>query len=171
MTRRRPGKLLTGRAVLAALILGAAGISTLAFPWTRNMHTGPVVLPQVAPRVPVEDTIAVDGPQILDRLSSQGLPNPRPNTPEVVDEGAWLYGVYCAVCHGATGQGDGLLAEHYGRMPNLSAINVQNYTDGWIYSIIREGGRNMPPSAASMSVDERWALVHFVRTFRTPSVP
>ena len=36
---------------------------------------------------------------------------------------------------------------------------------------IREGGRNMPASAASMSADERWALVHFVRTFKTPGVP
>ena len=151
------------------IILVAAGAAALAFPWTRNMYTGPVVLPQVAPRVPVEDAIAVDGPQILDRLSSQGLPNPRPNTPEVRDEGAWLYDVYCAICHGATGQGDGQIAEHYPRMPNLSAPNVQNYTDGWIYSIIREGGRNMPASAAVMSVDERWALVHFVRTFQTPN--
>ena len=152
-------------------ILVAAGAATLAFPWTRNMYTSPVVLPQVAPRVPVADTIAVDGPQILDRLSSQSLPNPRPNTREVRDEGAWLYRVYCAVCHGGTGQGDGRIADHYPRMPNLSAPNVQNYTDGWIYSIIREGGRNMPAAAASMSVDERWALVHFMRTFKRPDVP
>jgi len=151
------------------IMAGAVVLAQLSF--MRNMHTGPVVLPQVAPRMPVEDTIAVDGPLILDRLSSQGLPNPRPNTPEVRDEGAWLYDVYCAVCHGATGQGDGQIAEHYRRMPNLSAPNVRNYTDGWIYSIIREGGRNMPAFAASMSVDERWALVHFVRTFTRPSVP
>ena len=171
MTTGSPTRPLTERAVLAAIIiLAAAGAATLAFPWTRDMHTGSVVLPQVAPRVPVEDTIAVDGPQILDRLSSQGLPNPRPNTPEVVAEGAWLYGVYCAVCHGTTGQGDGQIAEHYLRMPNLSAPNVKNYTDGWLYSIIREGGRSMPAFAASMSVDERWALVHFIRTFKAPSV-
>ena len=154
------------------IILVAAGAATLAFPWTRNMYTSPVVLPQVAPRMPVDDTIAVDGPQILDRLSSQGLPNPRPDTPEVRDEGAWLYGVYCAVCHGATGQGDGQIAEHYPtHAESVGCPNVQNYTDGWIYSIIREGGRNMPAAAASMSVDERWALVHFVRTFNIPGVP
>ena len=150
------------------LILAAAGAATLAFPWTRNMHTGPVVLPQVAPWVPVEDTIAVDGPQILDRLSARGVRNARPGTPEVLEEGAWLYGVYCAVCHGATGQGDGQIAGHYRRMPNLSLPQIQAYTDGWLYSIIREGGFNMPASAESMSVDERWALVHFLRTFKTP---
>ena len=151
------------------IILVAAGAAALAFPWTRNMYTGPVVLPQVAPRVPVEDAIAVDGPQRRDRLESRDLPNPVQSTPEALADGEWIYGVYCAVCHGTTGQGDGQIAKHYRRMPNLSAPNVHNYTDGWIYSIIREGGPNMPASAAVMSVDERWALVHFVRTFKTPN--
>ena len=156
----------TTRLAVTAVIVtlgGAVALAQLSF--MRNMYTSPVVLPQVAPRVPVEETIAVDGPQILDRLSSRELPNPVPNTLTAVDEGAWLYGVYCAICHGATGQGDGQIAEHYTRMPNLSAPYVQNYTDGWIYSIIREGGRSMPAFASSMSVDERWTLVHFVRTF------
>jgi mono/diheme cytochrome c family protein len=154
-------------AVTAAIVVMGSAVALAQLSFMRNMYTSSVVLPQVAPRVPVEDAIAVDGPQILDRLSSRELPNPVPNTPETLAEGEWLYGVYCAVCHGTTGLGDGQIAEHYPRMPNLSAPNVQNYTDGWIYSIIREGGRNMPKFAASMSVDERWALVHFLRTFET----
>ena len=158
----------TPRAAATLIMLAAAGAATLAFPWTRNMHTSPVVLPQVAPRVPVEDTIAIDGHRIMDRLSARALPNARPGTPEVMAEGEWLYGVYCAVCHGGTGQGDGPIAGHYRRMPNLSSPYIQGYTDGWIYSIVREGGFNMPASAESMSVDERWAVVHFLRTFKTP---
>ena len=50
-------------------------------------------------------------------------------------------------------------------MPDLWQPNIHNYTDGWIYSIIREGGFNMPSFAQSMNTDERWALVHFLRTF------
>ena len=84
-----------------------------------------------------------------------------------LEEGEWLYNVYCAVCHGDTGQGDGTIASHFRRMPNLSAPHIRNYTDGWIYSIIREGGFNMPPFAQSMNADERWALVHFVKTFQS----
>ncbi len=159
-------RLTTNRIIVTAIILVTAGAVTKAFPWTRNMFTSPVVQPQVAPRVPVEDTIAVDGIQILDKISSIDLPNPLPNTPEVLQEGAWLYGVYCAVCHGADGKGDGQIAEHFRRMPSMPSI--QNRTDGLIYAIIREGGANMPEFADTMSVDERWALVHFIRTFRTP---
>ncbi|MDP7338588.1 MAG: cytochrome c [Vicinamibacterales bacterium] len=155
------------RLFLIALLLAMTGAVTSAqLRFMRNMFTSPVVQPQVAPRVPVEDTIPVDGTQILDKISSIDLPNPRPNTPEVLQEGAWLYGVYCAVCHGADGQGDGQIAEHFRRMPSMPSI--QNRTDGLIYAIIREGGANMPAFADTMSVDERWALVHFIRTFRTP---
>ena len=130
------------------------------------MYTGPVVLPQVESRVPVEDTIAVDGEQPRDRIESRDLPNPVPHTPEALAEGEWLYGTYCALCHGATGQGDGQIAEHFTRMPDLTLDYVQNYTDGWIYHIIRAGGRSMPPFAPSMSVEERWSLVHFVKNLR-----
>ena len=92
------------RSLVTAIMLVAAGAATLAFPWTRNMYTGPVVLPQVESRVPVEDTIAVDGERLRDRIESRDLPNPVPHTPEALAEGEWLYGTYCALCHGATGQ-------------------------------------------------------------------
>ena len=167
--RRRHPLLPSGRTpVLTALLLIVAGGAALAqFSFMRNMYEGPVVLPQVAPRVPVEDTIAVDGARIRDRLESMDLANPVPNTADARQQGAWLYEVYCEVCHGATGQGDGQIAEHFRRMPSLSTPNVQAYTDGWLYSIIREGGFNMPPFAQSMSVPERWTLVHHLRTFNT----
>ena len=133
------------------------------------MHTGPVVLPQVDTWTPVENTIAIDGDRIRDRIESRDLPNPVPRSQQALEQGEWLYEVYCAVCHGATGQGDGQIVEYFLRMPNLSAPHIANYTDGWLYSIIREGGFAMPPFAHSMSEDERWALVHFVKTFTVAS--
>ena len=157
------------RPTLVMLLLGST--VALAQPsFMRNMHTSPVVMPQVNPGIPVEDTLAVDSQRRRDRLESRDLPNPIPKTPAALEEGAWLYGVYCSVCHGPTGEGDGKIAEHFRRMPNLSASHIQNYTDGWVYSIIREGGFAMPPFAHSMSVPEQWALVHFVKTFTQPNI-
>ena len=168
--RRFPTRRRSARGILAAVLVAAAGAVALAQPaFMRNMYTGPVVLPQVDPRVPVEDTIAVDGERQRDRLESRDLPNPVPDTPAVLAEGEWLYDVYCAMCHGPAGLGDGQIAGHYPRMPSLAARHVQNnYTDGWIFSIIGDGGFRMPPFAHSMSADERWALVRYVKTFTTP---
>ena len=162
----------THRAWLLALMLTMGSTVALAqLPFMRNMHTGPVVMPQVDTRAPVENTIAVDGDWLRDRIESQNIPNPVPNTPEARAEGAQMYDVYCAVCHGATGQGDGQIADHFTRMPSLALPYVQDYTDGWIYAIIREGGRSMPPFAHSMSVSERWSLVHYVKTFEVATTP
>ncbi len=163
---RVPGVMAVTAATVAVVAMAGMGgtVGQAQLPFMRNMHTGPVVLPQVESRIPVEDTIAIDGEQHRDRFELQNLPNPVPNTPAALAEGEWLYGVYCAVCHGTSGQGDGQIAEHYPRMPDLTAPNVHNYPDGWIYGIIRDGGSRMPTFAASMSGDERWTLVHFLRT-------
>ena len=169
LKQRMPG----AGGAFAAVLVAAAGAVALAQPaFMRNMYTGPVVLPQVDPRVPVEDTIAVDGERQRDRLESRDLPNPVPDTPAVLAEGEWLYDVYCAMCHGPEGLGDGQIAGHYPRMPSLAARHVQNnYTDGWIFSIIGDGGFRMPPFAHSMSAGERWALVRYVKTFTPPDAP
>ena len=167
--RRRLPRMPGARGGLVAVLVAAGGAIALAQPaFMRNMYTGPVVLPQVEPRTPVEDTIAVDGERQRDRLESRDLPNPVPDTPAALAEGEWLYDVYCAMCHGPAGLGDGRIAGHYPRMPNLALPHVQNYTDGWIFSIIGDGGFRMPAFAHSMSVDERWALVRYVKTFTQP---
>lgn len=152
-------------AIIALLIVGMAGGALHALSWIRDMWTGPVVVPQTEPRTPPENTLSIDGPRIMNRREARtDLANPRVGTPAVHTEGGHLYATYCALCHGARGMGDGQLASFYRRMPDLTAPHVENYPDGFVYSIIREGGRNMPRFADALSVNERWALVHYLRT-------
>ena len=134
--------------------------------WIRNMWTGPAILPQTEARALPAGSMAVDAPRIMNRREARtALTNPLDETPAVLAEGEVLYDVYCAICHGGDGGGDGALADHYRRMPPLTARHVLNYPDGFVYSIIREGGRNMPRFGDALSVDERWALVHYLGTF------
>ena len=133
--------------------------------WIRDMWTGPAVLPQTEARALPERSMAVDAPRILNRREARlGLTNPLDETAAVIAEGEALYATYCALCHGAEGAGSGNLASSYRRMPDLTARYVLNYPDGFVYSIIREGGRNMPRFADALSVDERWAVVHYLGT-------
>lgn len=82
--------------------------------------------------------------------------------PEPVDA-ARLYQRQCAVCHGATGQGDGPSAS-LNRAPSIASAEFHaNNTDEDIALVIREGRGLMPPW--SHLGDERIAaLVAFVRT-------
>jgi mono/diheme cytochrome c family protein len=113
--------------------------------------------------------VAVDGVRLWDRTEADSrLLNPRAATPEVLAEGAAVYAINCAICHGSTGRRDGVLAEHYPTIPDLSAPAVQAYSDGWLYSVVREGGFNMPSQAEALSPSETWAVVHYLRTFGQP---
>jgi len=117
---------------------------------------------------PPAGTLAIDAPRIVDRREARfGLINPRPASADVLKEGAELYRTYCVMCHGESGVGDGAVAQHFRRVPDLKTPYIQNYTDGRLYTVLREGGSNMPPYAEALSVDERWAVVHFVRSFES----
>ena len=152
------------RLLATALLICTTGGSALALTWIRDMWTGPVVLPQTEARLPPEESMATDGERLLNRRQARAIPNPLTESAAVIAEGAALYETYCALCHGGDGRGNGQLASFYGRMPNLTMPYVLNYPDGFVYSIIREGGRNMPRFADALSVDERWALVHYLGT-------
>ncbi|SVD17311.1 uncharacterized protein METZ01_LOCUS370165 [marine metagenome] len=118
------------------------------------------------PQNPPAGVLAVDGLPIMNRVTARdALANPNSASAAVLAEGAELYRIYCAMCHGPSGEGDGLIADYFRRMPNLKAPYVQDYKDGWLYTILREGGFNMPSYANSLSGNERWAVVHHLRTF------
>ena len=117
---------------------------------------------------PPAAALAIDTPRIVDRREARtGLNNPRPASADVLQEGAEMYRILCATCHGENGAGDGAVAQHFRRMPDLKTPYIQNYTDGRLYTVLREGGATMPRFAEALSVDERWAVVHFVRSFKS----
>ena len=118
------------------------------------------------PQNPPAGVLAVDGLPMMNRVTARdALVNPISVSPAVLAEGAELYKIYCAMCHGPSGEGDGLISDYFLRMPNLRAPYVQAYKDGWLYTILREGGLSMPSYANSLSNNERWAVVHYLRTF------
>lgn len=153
---------------LAVLVGGTATV--LAFPWSRDMMRGRAVRPQTQMLAPPANTLAVGHPRILGRDDAdKQLTNPVAASKEVVEQGRALFDTYCSVCHGADGRSVGQVGRNFPTIANLSTPSVQAYSDGRMYSIIREGGLKMPGYAEALSQRERWALVHFVRTFRQPS--
>ena len=154
---------------MLAILVGSAAAG-LAFPWTQDMVRGRAVRPQTVMLVPPPNTRAVGHPRILDRdEADKRLTNPLAASTQVLEQGRALFGTYCAVCHGASGSGGGPVGKYFRQVADLSATSIQKYSDGLMYSVIREGGFNMPGYAETLSAPERWALVHFVRTLRRPS--
>ena len=85
-------------------------------------------------------------------------------------QGAALFGPNCAACHGADGRGDGPLAHTLAVPPaDLTAPHLWEHADGelfwWLSHGIEadDGGMAMPGFATTLSPDQRWALIDYVR--------
>ena len=103
--------------------------------------------------------------------------NPGPRTPVIprgVDAaGDTLYGNFCSVCHGPTGNADGTVSRQIGA-PSLLTARARAYSDGYIYSIIRYGRGVMPRYGDKVYAPiERWAIVNHIRKLqrRSPAAP
>lgn len=98
-----------------------------------------------------------------------GPANPLPASPQVLELGKQKYEAQCAPCHGLTGQGDGKVGQIW--LPPPPALNNARFkamSDGQMYiRIVRggaAGGAIMPSYAKKLTEEERWAVVHYVRT-------
>lgn len=97
------------------------------------------------------------------------LANPVQASSASVAAGEKLYTGNCERCHGPDGEGDGPEAMMMDPRPvDLHHDHVQENTDGGIFYVISFGvrGTQMPPFN-SLSEDDRWHIVNYVRTFES----
>jgi len=108
--------------------------------------------------------------QALPALSVDAYPTTyrRPAVPynaASVAHGASVYRGNCAVCHGTTGRGDGPAAAGLLQRPaDLTAPHTNQHTAGDMFWWLTHGlGKVMPGFATTVSENERWDLVNFIR--------
>lgn len=91
-------------------------------------------------------------------------------SPEVLQEGRKQYDIYCAVCHGATGNGEGSpnVMKFMAMKPrNLLLAPAKAYTDGHINYVITMGFGLMGSYATQITdANKRWAVVNYVRSLQ-----
>ena len=122
-------------------------------------------------RLPPENTRARNKDYYLYKGDPEGAGNNLKNpfegqfSPELIGIGKRQYERACIYCHGATGAGEGGVAQKMTvKPPSLLADKSVNYSDGRLYHIIREGQGLMGSYRKQVrSEKERWALVNYVR--------
>lgn len=96
-------------------------------------------------------------------------------TKSFLKRGQKQYNTYCTPCHGIAGDGQGIImVGRYGYVPapTYHQDRLRNAEDGYIYSTITNGIRNMPSYAHQIEVKDRWAIVSYVRALqRSQYVP
>ena len=80
--------------------------------------------------------------------------------------GKKMYDIYCIVCHGKTGAGDGAMVERekFLGVPNYKDRDI---TEGSIYHVIMYGRNMMGSHASQLTVQERWQVTMYVQQLRT----
>lgn len=159
-----------------ALALLASGCE-----WVNPMLQQPKVKPyrasvfypdQVAMRAPPPGTLpasAVDDPAVATGRNPDGTPLARipvEVSPELLETGKKRFEVFCAVCHGVLGDGQGPVARNMSiRQPPSLLANWQR-PDGFFFTAITDGYGYMPSYRPWLGTEERWAVVAYVRALQ-----
>ena len=143
-------------------------------------------------RTPVEGTVArdryEDDPEVATGLlpDKTGYVMAIPQTyvqrsggmEKVLARGQERFNIYCAPCHGRTGDGKGMVvckrdnpadpcqSRGFAPLPNYEDPRLRQMPDGQIFATITHGVRTMPAYGPQVPVADRWAIVAYVRALQ-----
>src|SRR5689334_19374098 len=92
---------------------------------------------------------------------------PFPITEETVRRGHERFDIFCSVCHGLTGYGDGMVVRRgYRKAANFHEDRLRQAPVGHFFDAITNGWGAMPSYAAQVPVQDRWAIIAYIRALQ-----
>jgi len=102
---------------------------------------------------------------------------------KLLARGRERFGIYCAPCHGLTGDGKGMVvckrekatdpceSRGFPPLPSYEDPRIRQMPDGQMFATITHGVRSMPSYAAQIPGADRWAIVGYVRALELSQMP
>jgi mono/diheme cytochrome c family protein len=164
------------RAAGLAAALAAAGACR------QDMHDAPRYDPLessaffadgASARMLVDGTIA-RGTLVEDELLATGKIGGQPAdqfpftvTAADLDRGEQRFDIYCAPCHGRTGQGNGMIVQRgYRTPPDFHSDRLRQAPAGHYVDVIANGFGAMPDYAAQVVAEDRWRIAAYIRALQ-----
>jgi mono/diheme cytochrome c family protein len=92
---------------------------------------------------------------------------PAPVTREMLNRGEERFDIYCAVCHGRTGEGNGMIVQRgFPRPPSLHEQRLRDAPAGHFFDVMTNGYGVMYPYASRVSPEDRWAIAAYIRALQ-----
>jgi mono/diheme cytochrome c family protein len=158
-----------GRSVLLGIIIGVFGCAFIA-----AFVLAPAIIAKRGD-LPLERIYGDFAVGIASRVGAGNAQNPLANNPRALAAGRDAYTGSCAVCHGAAGDGRGMLGtSSYPNATDLTSHDAVEKSDGQLFWIIKNGLNftGMPGFADQYSDEDIWSMVSFTRALQNPgSVP
>lgn len=100
-------------------------------------------------------------------FAKASLKNKLPFTAETEAKGQELYEIYCGICHGKKGDGQGNLAKR-DKIAGVPAYNDEGraITEGSVYHVMYYGINTMGSYASQMTEEEMWMVDHYVMSLK-----
>jgi mono/diheme cytochrome c family protein len=174
----------------------------------RGHVPGTVIRGQLRDDAAFYSGVMADSVEIADRGVGEGrfvstlkLPDPGVQDPEAPAEPEWVsvfpekfvvseaamqrgkqrYDIYCAVCHGSTGEGNGMVNQRalsLNALQRASWINAKSLHDhtvvnqpiGRIFDTISNGRGGMGPYKSQIPAEDRWAIILYVKALQDAMV-
>ena len=93
--------------------------------------------------------------------------NPLPITAALLARGRERFNIYCAPCHSAAGDGDGMIARRgFPSPPSYHTERLRNAPDSHFYQVISNGYGVMYSYADRVTSQDRWAIVAYIRALQ-----
>ena len=157
----------------------------------KTQAVNPLFADRRTMRPPVENTVArgetyLDGhlyDGVVNGQWADTLPSQVPLTLATLQRGQERYNIYCSVCHGETGGGDGivndkameLVANTNGPVNGTVWVQAKNLVHdetvtvqpvGQLFNTVTHGIRNMAGYGSQVPVEDRWAIAAWVKVLQ-----
>jgi mono/diheme cytochrome c family protein len=84
-----------------------------------------------------------------------------------LDRGQDRFNISCALCHGLTGEGNGMIVRRgFRRPPSYDEERLRQAPVGYLFDVITNGFGTMPEYASEISPEDRWKIVAYVRALQ-----
>jgi len=88
-------------------------------------------------------------------------------TADDLDRGQERFNIYCAPCHGQTGEGDGMVVQRgFRQPPSLHTERIRSASAGYYFDVVTNGFGVMPDYRAQVPVEDRWRITAYLRALQ-----
>lgn len=128
--------------------------------------------PDADPNVQIETTTDPSGNTLVSTFPNDIDYIPMPVTKEVLDRGEQRYKIFCIVCHGPVGSGDGMVVRRgYPQPPTYHDDRLRNAPVGHFFDVMTNGWGRMNSYASQIPPADRWAIVAYIRALQASQNP
>lgn len=92
---------------------------------------------------------------------------PFPITRADLDRGEERFNIYCAPCHGRTGEGNGMVVQRgHKQAASYHIDRLRQAPAGYFFDVMTNGFGAMPDYRAQIAPDDRWRIIAHVRVLQ-----